>query len=109
MRLPDTLGQPSSEGTLSENCVHAVGKRPNLADAIPSRDAHKNRLVIPAREQLDLPAPHEIGEVSDDVGAVRLEPVQKGSGEMEARFHLGMAVQRGDQRGIRPLGHILEN
>src|SRR5207253_5594532 len=62
-----------------------------------------------AREELDLSAAHEVGEVTDDVGTVALEPVEQGSGKVEACFHFGMPVQRGNKRRICALGHVGED
>ena len=70
------------------------------------RRAHEHRLVVAARQKLDLTAPHEVGEIADDVGPVRLEPVEKWSREMEARFHFGMAIEGGHERRICALGHL---
>ena len=109
MRLPDALGEPRAERTLAEDGVHAIAERADLPDAVASRDADEDGLVVAPREELDLPAADEVREVADDIGSVRLEPIQQGAGEVEARFDLRMPVQGGNERGIRPLGHLLKH
>ncbi len=90
--LPHALGQPGAKRPLTEDRVDPVGERPDLAHAIPARHADEDRLVVTAGKELDLAAPDQVGEVADDVGPVGLEPVQEGSGEVEARLHFGMAI-----------------
>ena len=109
MRLPDALGQPRAERPLSEDRVDAVGKGANLGDAVAARDADEDRLVVAAGEELDLAPADEVGEVADDVWAVGLQPVEERSGEVETRLHFGVPIKGGHERGIRPLGHILED
>jgi hypothetical protein len=72
--------------------VDAVGEGADLPHTVAARHADEHRLVVAAGQELDLATPDEVREVADDVGAIRLEPVQKRSGEVEARLHLGMAV-----------------
>src|SRR5690242_14351661 len=109
MRLPDALGEPRAEGPLAEDRVNAVGEGADLTDAIAPRDPHQNRLVVTAREELDLPAPDQVGEVADHVRAVTLQPVEQWPGEVETRLHFGMAIERRHERGVRTLGHLLED
>ena len=109
VRFPDALGEPRPQRTLTEDRVHPVGERADLADAVAPRNSHQDRLVVAAGEKLDLPTADEVREIADDVGPIRLEPVEERAGKMEARFHLRMAVQRGDERRIRTLGHLLEH
>src|SRR5919201_3211083 len=103
MRLPDPLGQPGPERALSEDRVNSVGKRRDLADAVAPRHPDQDRLVVTAGEELDLAPPDQVREVADHVGTVRFEPIEQRTREVEARLYLGMAVQRRDQGGIRPL------
>jgi len=109
VRLPHALGEPCAEGTLSKDRVHAVGERADLAYAVAARNADEHGLVVATRQELDLAAAHEVGEVADDVGAVRFEPVEEGAGEVKARLHLRMAVERGHERRVGALGHLLED
>ena len=109
MRFPDPLGEPSAEGPLPEDRVNPIRKRPDLPDAIAPRDADEDRLVVTPGKELDLTPTNEIGEVANDVRTVRFEPVEQRTGEVEAGFYLGVAIQGGHERGIRPLGHILED
>jgi hypothetical protein len=109
MRLPHALREPRSEGTLSEDRMDPIGKSPDLAHAVAPRDADEDRLVIAAGEEFDLTTADQVGEVPDDVRSVRLEPIKKGTGEVKAGLHLGVPVKRGHERGVRPLGHILEH
>ena len=106
VRFPHALGEPCAERPLPEDRIDPVGERADLPDAVAPRHAHEHRLVVAAREELDLTAPHEVGQVADDVGPVRLEPVEERSGEVEARFHFGMAIEGGHERRIRALGHL---
>jgi len=89
--------------------VDAIGQSADLSDAVPPRHTDEDRLVVAAREELDLSASHQVREVSDDVGAVSLEPIQERTGEVQARLHLWVAVKRRDERGIRSLGHLLKD
>jgi hypothetical protein len=107
--FPHSLGQPCAQGSLSEDRVHPIGKRSDLPDSVASRDADQHGLVIATRKKLDLTPPDEVREVADHVGTVRLKPIEERPREVEARFYLGMAVKSGNEGGIRPLGHILED
>jgi hypothetical protein len=109
VRFPDAFGQPGAEGPLSEDRVNTIGKRPNLPDAVASRDADQNRLVIAAGEELDLTSSDEVREVADDVRTVGFKPVEEGSREVEAGLYFGVPIEGGHKGGIRPLGHILEH
>src|SRR5207248_6364063 len=71
--------------------------------------ADGHRPAIAAGEELDLAAADEVWEVADDVGPVALEPIEEGSREMEARLHFGMAIERGNKRRVRALGHVGED
>jgi len=109
VRLPHAFGQPGAEGPLTEDRVHTIGERADLPDAVAPRDADQDRLVVAAREELDLPAPNEVGEIADHVGTVRLEPIQERAGEVEAGLHFGMAIEGGHERRIGALGHLGED
>jgi hypothetical protein len=89
--------------------VDTVGKRPNLADAVAPRDSNENRLVIAAGEELDLTPTDEVGDVTNDVWTVGLQPVEQRPGEVETGLYFGVSIESGDERGVRPLGHILEH
>jgi hypothetical protein len=109
MRLPDALGQPRPERALSEDRVDPIGKRPNLADPVAPWHSDQNGLVVPAGEKLDLASADEVSEVADDVRTVRFEPIEERAREVKAGLYLRMPIQGGDERGIRSLGHVLEN
>ena len=72
--------------------VQSVGERADLAHTVPARHPHEHGLVVAARQELDLASPDEVGEITDDVGPIGLEPVQERTGEVEARLHFGMAI-----------------
>ena len=80
----------------------------SLADRVAARDTDEDRLVVAAREELDLAALHEVGEVTDDVGPIALEPIEERAGEMERRFHFGVPIERSHERRIRALGYVSE-
>ena len=107
--LPDAFRQPRPEGPLSEYRVHPVGKRPNLSDPVAAWHADQDRLVVPAGKELDLTSSDEVGQVADDVGSVGFEPVQERTGEVKTGLYFRVPIERGDERRIRPLGHILEH
>ena len=109
MRLPDPLGQPRAQGALSEDRVNPIGKRPNLSDAVAPRHTDENGLVVAPGKELDLPPPDEVGQVANDVRSVGLQPVEEGSGEVESGLYFGVPIEGGNEGGIRPLGHILED
>jgi len=109
MRLPDALGEPRPERALSEDRVYSIGKRTNLSHPVAPRHADQDGLVIAPGEKLDLTPSDEVGEVTDDVRSVGLKPVEEGAGEVKTRLYFGMPVKGGNERGIRPLGHILED
>ena len=109
MWLPNPLGQPRTQGALSEDRVNPIGKRPNLSDAIAPRYPDQNRLVVAPGEKLDLSPSDEVREVADDVRPVRLKPVKERAREVKTRLYFGVPVEGGNERGIRPLGHILED
>jgi hypothetical protein len=89
--------------------VNPIGKRPDLPDPVTPRNTDQDRLVVAAGEKLDLAPADEVGEVADDIGTVGLKPIEERTGEVETCLYLGMTVKTGNQRGIRPLGHILED
>jgi hypothetical protein len=89
--------------------VNAIGKRPNLGDPVAAGDADEDRLVVAAGEKLDLAPPDEVRKVTDDVWAVGLQPIEERTGEVETGLYFGVPIERGNERGIRPLGHILED
>jgi len=109
VRLPDAFRQPCSERPLSEDRVYTIGKRPNLGDAIAPRHTDEDRLVVTAGKKLDLTPPDEVRQIADDVRAVGFQPVEEGPREVETRFYLGVPIKGGHERGVRPLGHILED
>src|SRR5207253_9979052 len=109
MRLPDALGEPRPERALSEDRVYSIGKRTNLSHPVAPRDSHQDRLVITPGEKLDLSPSDEVREVADDVRPVRLKPVKERAREVKTRLYFGVPVEGGNERGIRPLGHILED
>jgi hypothetical protein len=89
--------------------VDPIGKRPDLAHSIAPRDTDENGLVVAAGKELDLAPFDEVGEVADDVRTIRFEPVEERSREVKTRLYFGVPIERGDEGGIRPLGHILED
>jgi hypothetical protein len=89
--------------------VYPIGKCPNLGDAIAPRHTDEDRLVVTAGEKLDLPPPDEVRQVADDVRAVGFQPVEEGSREVETGFYFWVPIEGGHERGVRPLGHILED
>src|SRR5687767_5576003 len=109
MRLPNAFGEPRAERTLPEDRMHTIRQRAYLAHAISARHADEHGLVVAARKELDLAAPHQVGEVADDVGPVRLKPVKEWTGEVKARLHLRVAIERGHERRICTLGHLLDD
>src|SRR5437879_6652487 len=109
MRLPDALGEPRPERALSEDRVYSIGKRTNLSHPVAPRDSHQDRLVITPGEKLDLSPSDEVREVAADVRPVRLKPVKERAREVKTRLYFGVPVEGGNERGIRPLGHILED
>src|SRR5256885_15758504 len=109
MRLPDPFGQPRAQRPLSEDRMNSIGKRPNLSHAVAPGDADQDRLVIAPGKKLDLAPSDEVGEVADDVRSVGLKPVKERAGEVKTGLYFGMPVKGGNERGIRPLGHVLEH
>ncbi|TME26845.1 MAG: hypothetical protein E6I66_14045 [Chloroflexi bacterium] len=89
--------------------MNPIGKRPNLGDTVAPRHPDQNGLVVAPGEKLDLTPPDEVGEVADDVWAVGFQPVEQRSGEVKGGLYFGVPIEGGHQRGIRPLGHVLEN
>ena len=78
-------------------------------DAIAPGYSDQNRLVVAAREELDLAPSDQVRDVSDDVGTVGFQPVKQRTGEVESGLYFGMPIKGGHEGGVRPLGHILEN
>ena len=109
MRFPHALGQPCAQRPLTEDRVNPIGQGTDLTDAVPARHTNEDGLVIAAGEELDLSASHQVGEISDHVGPVRLQPVQERTGEVKACLHLRVAVKRRHERRIRALGHLLKD
>jgi len=109
VRLPDAFGEPRPERALSEDRMYSIGKRPDLSHTVAPRDADQDRLVVAPREKLDLTPSDKVGEVAYDIRAVRLKPVKERAGEVKTRLYFGVPVKGGHKRGIRPLGHILED
>jgi len=109
VRLPDTFGEPRPKRALSEDRVYSIGKRPDLSHPVAPRDADQDRLVVAPGKKLDLTPPDEVGEIADDVRSVGLKPVEEGAREVKTRLYFGVPVKGGHKRGIRPLGHILED
>src|SRR5437016_8872201 len=109
MRLPNPFGEPRPERALSEDRMYSIGKRTNLSHPVAPRDSHQDRLVIAAREKLDLTPSDEVREIADDVRSVGLKPIKQRPGEVKTRLYFGMPVKGGNERGVRPLGHILED
>jgi hypothetical protein len=109
VRLPHALGQPGPERPATEDRGDPVGERTDLTDRVTARYADKDRLVVAARQELDLTALDEVGKVADHVGPVRLEPIEEWAGEVEGRFDFGVPIERGHERRIRALGHVREH
>src|SRR5258708_4187753 len=105
---PTRVPSATLRGTAAEDRGHPVGERADLADRVGGRDAEEDRLVVATREELDLPALHEVGEVADDVGTIAFEPVEERAGEVERRFDFGVPIERSHERRIRALGYVSE-
>ena len=99
VRLPDPLGQPGADGPPAEERLDLVGHAHQLTDAIGLAQRGQHRLVVAAAEHLHLAAVHEPAELLEGLRLVGLEPVEEGTGVVEAEAHPGMPLQ-GSQQGL---------
>jgi hypothetical protein len=94
---------------LAKHGVNAIGERADLADGVASWDANEDRLVVAAGEELDLTAADEVGEITNDIWPVALEPVEQRAREVEGRLYFGVPVESGHERCVRTLCHFGED
>src|SRR5438093_1225233 len=109
LRLPHALREPRSKRPRAERGREPIRERADLRDRVAARDADEDRFVVAAGKELDLPAALEIGDVAEDVGAVRLEPIEERAREVEGRAHARVPVERSDERRVGLLGHVFED
>ena len=100
LRLPHTLGEPGTGGSLSEIVLEIVGEADDLDALVRGGNGNEDGLVEAAADHLNLTTLHEKLEAHEIFGTILFDPGQQRPGIMKAYVDGGMLLQRFEEREI---------
>jgi len=105
VRLPDPLGQPGTARPTPADPLDLGGHPLELADPVALGQRGEDRLVVAAAEELHLAPRHEGAKPLQELGALRAQPVEEGTGVVQGDPDAGMPLQGVDHR---PIGLVVD-